>query len=131
MFTFKKKYFILSIILFVIEVFIGLFVKDKFIRPYIGDFLVVILIYCILRTFINSPYWIVAVSTLAFSLIVETLQYFNIVEILGLENNNFARIIIGTSFSWEDIISYFAGILIVLVVERITTSNKDKAAEYE
>lgn len=124
MLTFKKKYFVLSIILFVIEVLIALFVKDDFVRPYIGDLLVVILIYCFLKTFIDSPPWIIAFVTLAFSITVETFQYFNIIESLGLENNNLARTVIGTSFSWGDIISYISGIIIVLIIERITSRNK-------
>lgn len=127
MISFKKKYFILTIILFVTEVLIALFVKDNFVRPYIGDVLVVILIYCFLKTFIDSPPWIIALATLAFSITVETFQYFNIIESLGLENNNLARTVIGTSFSWKDIISYIVGIMIVLFLERIT-SNRNKGS---
>jgi len=47
----------------------------------------------------------------------------NIIEILGLENNSFARIVIGTSFAWMDIICYCIGIVIVLAVEKTTRNS--------
>ncbi|MFT5385169.1 MAG: hypothetical protein ACI81W_002574, partial [Saprospiraceae bacterium] len=36
--------------LFLIEVGIAVFIQDRIIRPYIGDLLVVILIYCFIRS---------------------------------------------------------------------------------
>ena len=128
MLTFNKKYFILAFILFIIEVLIALFINDSFIRPTLGDVLVVMLIYCFLKTFLKTPYRIIAISTLVFAVLVELLQYVHIVEILGLENNAVARTVIGTSFSRKDIIAYTAGIAVVLVVERLLSKkNKDSA----
>jgi len=124
MLKFNKKYLILTIILFITELLIALFVKDNFIRPYFGDVLVVILIYTFLKTFINSRAWKVALFTLVFAVGVEALQYFRIIEILGLKNNFIARIIIGTSFSWYDILTYIIGIAIVLIVEKLFAKKK-------
>ena len=50
MLTFRKTYFILSILLFIIEVLIALFAHDEFIRPYVGDLLVVVLLYCLVKS---------------------------------------------------------------------------------
>jgi len=97
MLAFNKNYFLLAVLLFFIEVFIALYVHDAIVRPYIGDVLVVILIYCFVKSFFDWPVLPVALSVLTFSFAVETLQYFNIIEILGLEKSNLARIIIGTS----------------------------------
>jgi hypothetical protein len=41
--------------LFLIEVGIAVFIQDRIIRPYIGDLLVVILIYCFIRSCYNIP----------------------------------------------------------------------------
>lgn len=41
MITFNKKYFLIAILVFVIEVMIAIFLHDKFVRPYLGDVLVV------------------------------------------------------------------------------------------
>ena len=68
-----------------------------------------------------------AVFVLLFAFGVETLQYLNIVDKLGLQNSKIARTVIGTSFSWIDILTYIIGISIVLLVENsnITkTGNK-------
>ena len=116
-FTFNKTYLFLAILIFVIEIYIGMYVKDSFVRPYLGDFLVVILIYCFLKIFWKEKYFKVAIYVLLFSFVVEFLQYFKIVEILGMQENKLASIIIGTSFALEDLLAYFLGIVTVLIVE--------------
>lgn len=118
---FNKQYFVLTILLFIIEILIALHVHDKIVRPYIGDFLVVILIYCFLKSFLNTPVFATGIAVLIFSYSVEILQYLNIVDILGLQDSNFARIIIGNSFAWIDIIAYTAGVFLMLCLEKIVT----------
>ncbi len=51
--TFRPVYFTLTVILLVVEILIAVYVHDRFIRPYFGDVLVVILVYCFLKTFLN------------------------------------------------------------------------------
>lgn len=53
MFKFNKTYFVFAIFIFFIEVLISLYLHDKIVRPYVGDFLVVILIYCFIKAFID------------------------------------------------------------------------------
>ena len=118
MLTFNKKYFGLTFLIFAIEVLIALFVHDTIIRPYIGDVLVVILIYCFIKSFLKLPVLTVALFVLLFSFSVEFLQYLNIVEKLGLQNSKIARTVIGTSFAWIDLGCYIAGIIIVLIAEK-------------
>ena len=125
MLRFNKTYFLLTIILFCIEVIIALFIHDNFIRPYFGDVLVVILIYCFIQTFINLPKTKTAIYVLLFPFLVETLQYFNFITFLGLENNKLAKTVIGNSFSFHDLLAYVAGIIIVLGVEKMI-SGKEK-----
>jgi hypothetical protein len=126
MFTFNNKYLILTIILFVIEVLIAVFVRDAFVRPYVGDYLVVILIYCAVRTVLKASVWKVAVGVLLFSFLIETLQYFHIVNRLGLENNVVARTVIGYGFEWADFVAYTLGILTVLAFENKKLSKRKK-----
>ena len=116
--TFNKKYFLLAFIIFWTEVFIALYVHDAFVRPYLGDVLVVILIYCFIKSFFDWPVFNVALFVLIFSFAIETLQYFNGIEMLGLENSSLARTVIGTSFSWWDLLTYVIGISVVLLVEK-------------
>lgn len=116
---FNIRYFLLTILLFVIEVLIALYSNDSILRAYIGDVLVVILIYCFVQSFFNTPVLITAIAVLIFSYVIETLQYLNIVEILGLQHSTLAKTVIGTSFSWIDILSYTAGILLVILAEKM------------
>ncbi len=117
LFQFHRKYFFLTLLLFATEVFIAAYLHDAIIRPYGGDFLVVILIYCFVKSFLNTPVKATALAVLLFSYLIETLQYFNLVEILGLEKSTIARVVIGTSFAWTDLLAYTLGILLVLLVE--------------
>ncbi|HAR73048.1 MAG TPA: DUF2809 domain-containing protein [Flavobacteriaceae bacterium] len=118
MFKFDKKSFSIAIIIFLIEVIIALYIKDKIIRPFVGDILVVIFIYYFIKTFINTKTINIAIFTLFFSFVVEILQYFNFVEMIGLGHNKAARIIIGTSFSWIDLLCYFVGFILLFFIDK-------------
>jgi hypothetical protein len=118
MLRFQKGYFFLFLLLFITEIMIAVFVHDNFVRPYIGDFLVVILIYCFVKAWIDAPVKTVAIAVLLFAYIVETLQYFNLVKHLGLQHSRLANIVIGNHFEWTDMIAYTFGILLVVLLER-------------
>ncbi|MBK9017843.1 MAG: DUF2809 domain-containing protein [Saprospiraceae bacterium] len=124
MLKFQYHYLLFAAIIFVIEVLIALYVQDGIIRPYIGDFLVVILIYCFFKSFLNLSVWAVAVGVLLFSYTIEVLQYFKIVELLHLQGSKLASTIIGTSFSWTDMLAYTLGVGFVLLVERIVAGKR-------
>lgn len=119
MYRFHKGYFGLTIGLFLIEVLIAMYVRDDFIRPYFGDFLVVILMYCFIRAFTNLGVKPALLAVLMFSYLIEVLQYLNFVEWVGLGNSELARTVIGTSFEWIDIVAYTTGGLAIIWVERI------------
>ncbi len=129
MLTFNYRYFIWAVFLFLIEVGIALFFDDQIIRPYIGDVLVVILIYCFLKAFIINPVWTLAIITLLFAYFIELLQYFKIVKVLGLQKYTLARVVIGTSFSWIDMLCYTIGVAIVLVVEKLILPSRRQTQE--
>ena len=115
--------FVLTILLLGLEILIALFAHDSIVRPYMGDLLVVILIYCFVKSFVNTPVFLTAVSVLLFSYTIEILQYFKIINLLGLQHSGIARVIIGTSFEWIDLLAYTAGITIVLFVEKIISGK--------
>jgi hypothetical protein len=116
---FRLRYFLFTIILFVTEVLIALYVRDRIIRPYGGDYLVVILIYCAMRTVLQASPLKLCIGVLLFSYCIEILQYFNIVEILGLSNNLIAKTVIGYGFEWLDFLAYTLGIVTVLILESL------------
>lgn len=123
MLTFNLRFFLLSILFFVIEVLIALYVKDDFIRPYVGDYLVVMLIYCAVRTFIKANPVKVAIAVLLFAYMIELLQYFRIVDRLGLSGNQVAKTVIGYGFEWWDMLAYTLGVLTIVLMEKRPKKN--------
>lgn len=116
--SFNKKYFLAFCFLFLIEALIAAFLNDPFIRPYIGDFWAVILIYTFLKSFTRLSVKQAAIGTLIFSYLVEFSQALGLISWLGMEENLAAKLILGHAFSWGDMVAYTLGILLVLIVER-------------
>lgn len=115
---FDRSSFLISIIIFFIEIFIAKFVDDAFIRPYGGDILVVILIYYFVKSFVQVKPFYLALGVLLFAYMVEVGQYFRMVEVLGLQDYKMMRIVLGTSFSWIDILCYTIGAIICYLIDR-------------
>ena len=117
----KKKlritYLILFLILFTAEVLIALFVHDAFVRPYIGDVLVVILVCAFLRIFIPVRIRFLPVFATLFAVFIEALQYFDFVNLIGLADNVIISTVIGRTFDIKDIICYTVGGLIFFIAE--------------
>src|SRR4051812_23862147 len=105
-FKFTPGYFILAIILFTVEISIAIFVHDTIVRPYVGDLLVVILIYCIVKSFFDTAVLPTAIAVLIFSFAVEITQYFHLIRLLGLQHSRLANVIMGNSFAWMDLVNY-------------------------
>jgi hypothetical protein len=121
MLSFNRRYFLIAVVLFFILVFIAAFVRDRFVRPYFGDYLVVIFLYFLAKAFLRiSPIRII-IGVLLFAYLIETLQYFHILKILGWEDVVLARIILGNGFEWWDLVAYTLGSATVVLVE----SGKD------
>lgn len=124
MFRFNRTYFIIAILLFITEVIIAMYVRDTIIRPYGGDFLVVILIYCAVKSVMNISVTTAAIGVLLFAYLIETLQYFHIVKVLGLQDSKIASVVIGTGFEWMDILMYTGGVLLVWLIETKVLNKK-------
>jgi hypothetical protein len=122
MIAFNKSYFLLALLLLAIELYTGIYMHDAIVRPFGGDFLVVILLYCLLKSFFNSPALLTACWVLVFACAVEVSQYFHLVQLLGLQHSNIAKILLGTSFSFIDLGMYTLGILLVIIVENLRAS---------
>lgn len=117
MLSFNYRYFLCFIGLFITEVLIAAFVHDNFIRPTFGDFLVVLLMYCFLRSFIQTNYRTLAIVVGLIAYIVEITQYFHLIVLLGLHSSTAAQWILGTGFSWGDILAYTLGVIFIWIVE--------------
>ena len=112
-----------AVILLAVEIVIGLYVHDSFVRPYLGDTLVVMLIWCVLRIiFPTGKPWLSA-AVFLFAVLVETTQIFPLCDLLGVDNR-LLRTLMGTSFAWGDIVAYLAGCLVTAAGDLILTKRK-------
>lgn len=127
MLTLNKNYFLLAVLLFITEVLIAVYFQAGFIRHYFGDFLVVILIYCFVKSFLKISVIKAAIGVLLFAYFIELLQYLNFVKWIGLGDNRMANVVLGNYFEWADMVAYTLGVLFVLVMER-ARGSKVKAA---
>jgi hypothetical protein len=117
------RHLLASIGLFLVLAFIALFVRDRFIRPFMGDVLVVIWLYLTLAAFIQTNgYWL-ATGVLAFACALEVGQYFGLVRLLGLEHLQIARVVLGATFDWLDLLAYALGWLCVMLGLRASKAS--------
>ena len=106
----KRTMLMLAVALFAIEVIIATKLNNHFfIRAYFGDFLVVILLYCAVKSVWTVEAKRLAISVFLFAAALEIGQYFQIADKLQL--TGWARVVVGTSFSFHDLIMYAAGCL--------------------
>lgn len=122
--TFNFKNLIIAVIIFVIEFLIATTFKDiVFVRSYLGDVLVVMLMYYFVKAFVQVNNTKLIIALLIFSCVIEFLQYFHFAEVIGFKDNKIAMIVLGNSFSWIDILCYLAGGLILYLIEVLAKSK--------
>ena len=115
---FNKTYFIGFILLFITEALIASFLKTGFIRHTFGDFLVVILVYCFIKSFLKLKPMITGIIVVIIAFSIEILQLLNFLEFLNLQNNQLAQIVLGSTFQVSDLVAYIIGVIFVILVEK-------------
>ena len=101
---------LLAALLFAVEVGIARHVHDAFVRPYLGDVLVVVLMYAAMKTALAAPARCLGGVALAIACVIEALQALPLVDVLGI-HNRVLRIALGSTFSWADLACYAVGAL--------------------
>lgn len=115
---FNLKYFLIAVAIFVVEVLIATQLKEIFfVRAYLGDVFVVMLMYYFIKAFFNFNPVKLIIGIFIFSCLIEFLQYFHFGELLGFKDNKIVMIVLGNSFSWIDILCYFVGCVILFLIE--------------
>ena len=105
----RLSYFLIFSSLMAVEVCIALFVHDSFIRPYVGDMLVTLLLCCMARVLIPDRVRLLPLYVFLFAACVEIGQYFDVVALLGLADNRLISIALGRTFSWLGLVCYTVG----------------------
>lgn len=114
---FNLKYFIAFALLLTIEILIAIYGKG-FIRHTFGDYLVVILLYAFFKSFLKTATNKVAFITLLISYFVEFLQLTNLKNMYPNQYLKTFQILLGTSFSFWDLLAYTLGYLSILILEK-------------
>lgn len=118
--TFNKTYFLLFIMIFLIE--LGITYTKGFIRHTAGDFFVVILLYSFIKTFSKASPKKVALGVLSVAFFIEFLQLLKLSELFPKESLHIVSLILGNTFSLLDLLAYILGVACILWVE--STSKK-------
>ncbi|MHA2875712.1 ribosomal maturation YjgA family protein [Vibrio campbellii] len=107
-----------SLVCFIALVVIALYVRDSFIRPTVGDVLVVVWLYYFLASMFSMHVnWLVSLVVLiAFA--VELGQLLQVAVWLGIEPSSPLAVILGATFDWKDLLAYCIGGLLCCWMEK-------------
>jgi hypothetical protein len=104
--------------LFCVEVFIAAFLHDRIVRPYVGDLLAVVFLYCLVRSVVTTPVRPTVAAVLLVAYGIEALQYLHLLTYVGLQHSRLAAMVLGNHFEWGDMLAYTLGALGVLAAEQ-------------
>jgi hypothetical protein len=123
----KKQwiYFAAAVGILATEILIALFVHDGIIRPYIGDILAVIFVYCVVRVFVKNPPKLLALYVFLFAVAVEFAQLFGVVRLFGIGDDSIVGTIAGGTFDLVDIGLYAVGAGIMFAVQMLEKRKQD------
>lgn len=103
------KFAFITVVVLAVEILIALFVHDAFVRPFLGDVLVVILLYAACRTILKTTSLNVLIGVVAFAFLVELLQFLHLADKLNLADHSVGKIILGSTFDALDLLAYVLG----------------------
>ncbi len=113
----KRLAFLLIFLLLVISEFIiGIYFHDDFVRPFVGDVIIAVVLYTFVRVFFPEKLYWLSAAVFVFCAAVEFSQIIPLCDLIGVKNN-FLRTLMGVSFAWEDIICYAVGCIITAVYD--------------
>ncbi|WP_107775877.1 DUF2809 domain-containing protein [Campylobacter concisus] len=118
-------FLLVAVVILAIEIYIAVFVKGGFVRHYLGDVLVTVMLYAFGRAVFKTAPKILAFEIFAFSLFIEILQYLKVLEILDI-HNLIIRIVFGGTFDVSDIVCYALGCLLAYLTDAICFLRKYK-----
>ncbi len=122
----RLSFLAVAVVILAIEIYIAAFVKGGFVRHYLGDVLVTAMLYAFVRAVFKTAPKILVFEIFAFSLFIEILQYFKMLEILDI-HNLIIRIVFGGTFDVSDIVCYALGCLLAYLTDAICFLQKYKS----
>ncbi len=105
------------IVLLSAEVCIALFVRDSFVRPYLGDVLAVVTVYCGGRIVFPHRFAFLSAAVMVTALCVELLQLTDFSALFP--EGSFLAVLVGSTFDPCDLLCYGAGGILCVVCDII------------
>ena len=117
-FKFQKTNAFLALLILIIEILIARYATG-FLRHFIGDVLVTLLLFFSLKSFLTFRNdYLIVYSIFMFSLTIELLQMFQLPKKLGI-TNNVVLIVLGKTFDFLDIVAYAIGCCIMILMIKL------------
>lgn len=113
----RGRYALAVVALFLVEVAIALWATGR-LRGLVGDVLVVILIYCFLRALFRFRPGRCALGVFLFACLIELCQAADYAALLGVDHIRWLSVVLGRTFSWEDILAYALGCGLAFLADR-------------
>ena len=115
----RAIYLLIFLFLLGVEIAIATYLKTGFIRAYLGDLLVVILLYCLLMSILKPSVKTGLILTLAIAFAIELLQLIDLTRFFPQEYKQLATLVLGSHFSWLDLLMYVLGIVVAGITELV------------
>ena len=116
---FRLLYALATVLVLCVELYIGVHVHDRLIRPYVGDSLAAILVYLGLRTVTPLTIRTALLAAVAVAFALEFGQYFHLIDRLGFSHSRIARLVLGTTFDVGDLGCYLIGGAVMGAIEAL------------
>jgi CBS-domain-containing membrane protein len=113
----RLAYLLATVVILTVEVVIALFVRDDLVRPYVGDTLAVVLVYCALRAATPLSSAMAIAASLGLAVVIELGQLFHVLNAVGLADNRLARVVLGGVLDLKDLAAYATGAVLIAIVE--------------
>lgn len=126
--TLRPAYLLAAALIFAVEVAIARgVIPGDFVRGSVGDVLVIALIYALIRGVTRlAPVTVCAIS-IATGFVTEGLQYLHAADRLGLQPGGVAAIVLGSTFTVQDLLMYVIGGLLALGCDRLAAPGGFRA----
>ncbi|PJZ56958.1 DUF2809 domain-containing protein [Leptospira barantonii] len=118
----KRRLIYIGLVLF----FLGLcflilqfFGFNRFIRGFIGDVVVVMLLYVFFKSIADFDPVKLSIFIIVFSFSVEVFQYFKMLRLFGFEETRSTKIIFGSVFDWMDLLAYLIGVFLIFYFDTL------------
>lgn len=123
--NFSLNYFISFLLLLTIEIIIAVFHFNPIIRGFLGDVLVILLLYSFFKIFIKNNTIKISFAILTFAFFIEFLQLLKITDKLNIHSKIFL-IVLGSVFDVWDLVAYLIGFSIIILIEKFLIKTAEE-----